>query len=443
MQEISIDYFIRLVACQVKFFDLPPAWVVPAGFAGRNGLLNVFSVGSMNIYVYIMGKFAIIKLPLIVEKNSLNGDFISPIHLTEEFVMARLNTVPGYTLLALTGLILCGNPVFAESSGKQLYQVAQNVPDLDTLDQGKGTLGGEEKRPVVENSEEGKKRFKKAESIKAKKLVSTTGDLGDDGKSLIPYTKFFTAGYLGDEMEPVGGVLGTRAFRSYGGLISNDSISTEEIIYIDIGQEDEVEVGDRFIVYSQYEDIRHPLRTFSITFEREIALLDDEYKGVYYSNHFSPRHDIVGAQIFVKGVIRVVSIASVTSRAVVEQTYNPIMVDDLIVPFPERRPPMIAANYVPPKKDLKGYIISSRENNQMITTNDVVYLDQGEEEGVALGDRFEIYAYPLTIDEDEDDLNPEVIGEIAVISIQENTSTGVILNAREPIIPGHKIRSKR
>ena len=164
MQEISIDYFIRLVACQGKFFDLPPAWVVPAGFAGRNGLLNVFSVVSMNIYVYIMGKFAIIKLPLIVEKNSLNGDFISPIHLTEEFVMARLNTVPGYILLALTGLILCGNPVFAEPSGKQLYQVAQNVPELDTMDQGKGVLGGEENRPVVQFSEEGKKRFEPADS---------------------------------------------------------------------------------------------------------------------------------------------------------------------------------------------------------------------------------------------------------------------------------------
>ena len=357
--------------------------------------------------------------------------------------MAHWNAVLGYTLMALTGLVLSGNPVFAESSEKQIYQVAQNVPGLDTLDQGSGTLGGEEKKPVVEISEEGKKRFKKAEGIKAKKVLSTTGDLGDDARTLIPYSKFFTAGYVGEEMDPVGGILGNRSPRSYGGMITQDAMTVMDTLYIDIGQEDDVEVGDRFIVYSQYHEVRHPLKTFFITFEREIDLLDDEYKGEFYHDSFAFRHDIVGAQIKVKGVIRVIETASITSKAVVEQAFNPISVDDLIVPFPERRPPMIALNYVPPKKDIQGHIISNRGNNMMFTMNEVVFLDQGEEDGVDLGDRFEIYAYPLTIDEDEEDINPEIIGEIAVISIQEDTSTGVILNATEPIFPGHKIRSKR
>ncbi len=357
--------------------------------------------------------------------------------------MARWHTILGYTLLALTVLMLSGNSVFAESSEKQIYQVAQNVPGLDTLDSGSGTLGGEEEKPVVENSEEGKKRFKKAKSIKSKKLLSTAGDLGDDANTLIPYSQFFSAGYVGEEMDPIGGVLGNRAARSYGGMISHDAMTVMDFLYIDIGQEDDVAVGDRFIVYSQYHEVRHPLQTFSITFEREIDLLDDEYLGEFYHNSFGIRRDIVGSQIKVKGVIKVVETASITSKAVVEQAFNPIRVDDLIVPFPERRPPMIALNYVPPKKDIHGYILGNRDNTLMFITNEVVFLDQGEEDGVEVGDRFEIYAYPLTIDEDEDDINPEIIGEIAVISIQEDTSAGVILNVTEPIITGHKVRSKR
>ena len=357
--------------------------------------------------------------------------------------MARWNSVLGYTLTAFIVLNLSGNPVFAESSGKQIYQVAQNVPELDTMDQGKGVLGGDENKPAIQFSEEGKKRFEKAKRIKAKKVLSTGVNPGDDAKTLVPYTKYFTAGYVGEELEPVGGVLGNRAPRSQGGLITIDAMTTMDVLYIDIGQEDDVEVGDRFIVYSQYFDVRHPLQTFSITFERVIDLFEGGYRGIYYHDMFALRHDIVGNQILVKGVVRVIQTASVTSRAVVEQAFNPIQVDDLIVPFPKRRPPMIATNYVPPKKDLQGYIISNRGNNLMFTMNDVVFLDQGEEDGVDLGDRFEIYAYPLTIDEDEDDINPEVIGEITVISIQEDTSTGVILNAIEPIFPGHKIRSKR
>jgi hypothetical protein len=196
------------------------------------------------------------------------------------------------------------------------------------MDQGKGTLGGEEKKPVISTSEEGKKRFEKAKGIKAKQVLSTTGGLGDDAKSLVPYTKFFSAGFVGEEMDPVGGVLGNRASRSYGGLISHDAMTVTDFLYIDIGQEDDVQVGDRFIVYSQYEDVRHPLQTFSITFEREIDLLDDEYLGQYYHNLFSARRDIVGSQILVKGVIKVVETASITSKAAVERAFNPIQVDD-------------------------------------------------------------------------------------------------------------------
>ena len=357
--------------------------------------------------------------------------------------MARWNTVLGYTLLALTVLMLSGNSVFAESSEKQIYQVAQNVPDLDTLDSGSGTLGGEEEKPVLENSEEGKKRFKKAKSIKSKKVLTTGKDMGGDAKTLIPYSKFFTAGYVGEEMDPVGGVLGNRAARSYKGIISHDAMTLMDVLYIDIGQEDDVKVGDRFIVYSQYHKVRHPLKTFSITFEREIDLFDSEYRGQFYHDTFGIRRDIVGNQIEVKGVIRVIETASITAKAVVDQAFNPIQVDDLIVPFPKRQPPMVDINFVPPKKDIQGYILSNRGDNMMFTMNEVVYIDKGEEDGMEVGDRLDIYAYPLNIDEDEEDLNPEIIGEITIISIQEDTSTGIILNVTEPIIPGHKVRSKR
>ncbi|NIW04962.1 MAG: hypothetical protein GWN10_03795 [Nitrospinaceae bacterium] len=87
-------------------------------------------------------------------------------------------------------------------------------------------------------------------------------------------------------------------------------------------------------------------------------------------------------------------------------------------------------------------ILSNRGRNLMFTMNDVVYIDQGEEDGVEKGDRLQVYVYPLNVDEDEEDMNPEVIGEIVIISIQEDTSTGVILTAADPIFPGQKVRSK-
>ncbi len=357
--------------------------------------------------------------------------------------MARWNKSLGLTLVVLTGWMLSGHPVAAEPTDQPLYQVAQNVPGLDTLGQDSGTLGGEDEESAFEFSEEGKIRLGRTSGVAKKKLLSTAGDLGDDAITLVPYSKYFTAGYVGEEMDPIGGVLGPRSTRARGGIISKDAMSILDIIYIDIGQEDDVEVGDRLIVFSQENEVRHPLKTFLFTFDREVDLLDNDYEGEFYSNRFAFRTDIAGNQIEVKGVIRVIETASITSKAVVEQSFHPIMVDDLLVSFPSRRPPMIAFNYIPPKKDINGYILSSRGNTLMFTLNDVVYLDKGEADGVDQGDRFEVYAYPLTIDEDEEDINPQVIGEIAIISIQEDTSTGVIMNASEPLFPGLKVRSKR
>lgn len=357
--------------------------------------------------------------------------------------MARWNRTLGLTVVTLAGLILAANGVWAESPDPWNYQVAQNVPGMETMDETGGTLGEDDEESVFETSEEGDKRFEKADSIEAKALISTTGPLGDDAKTLIPYSQFFTAGYVGEEMDAVGGIMGIRAERSLGGMISRDSMTFPDVIYIDIGQEDDVEVEDRFIVYSQTHRVRHPLKTFFITFEREVDLLDGDYSGEFYSDFFSIRPDIIGSQIEVKGVIRVIETSTITSKAIVEEAFGQIQIDDLLVPYPDRQPPMIAANYVPPKKDVKGFILANRGNNLMFTMNDVVFIDKGEDDGVDQGDRFEIYSYPLTIDEDEEDINPAIIGEIAIISVQEETSTGIILSVTEPIIPGHKVRSKR
>ncbi len=120
--------------------------------------------------------------------------------------MARRIRTLRLTVMTFAGFILAGNLVWAESPDRQIYQVAQNVPGLDTLDEGQGTLGGEEE-PVFETPEKSKDVFEKSKSIEGKKLRSTTSGPGkDDATTLIPYSQFFTAGYVGDEMDPVGGI---------------------------------------------------------------------------------------------------------------------------------------------------------------------------------------------------------------------------------------------
>ncbi|NIP99741.1 MAG: hypothetical protein GWM98_04325, partial [Nitrospinaceae bacterium] len=196
--------------------------------------------------------------------------------------------------------------------------MAQTVPGVNVMDQGKGTLGAGEKDSAYQTSEEGKKRFQKAKSITAKKVMITGKVDESAAKTIVPFSKFFTAGYVGEEMDAVGEVLGIKAPRSKGGLLTRDFMTTNDRIYIDIGMDDDVQAGDRFIVFSQHEEVRHPLKKFFITFDREVDLLDGNYEGQYYSDWFSFRHDIEGNQIRIKGVIRILETSTITSKALVE-----------------------------------------------------------------------------------------------------------------------------
>jgi hypothetical protein len=49
-----------------EVFGMIPDVVVFCGFSVGNELFFIFSVGSTNISIYIMGKFATMSLPLIV-----------------------------------------------------------------------------------------------------------------------------------------------------------------------------------------------------------------------------------------------------------------------------------------------------------------------------------------------------------------------------------------
>ena len=65
VQEISVDYFIRLSACQGKFYGLIREVAIHCVFSTGNELFFIFSVSSTHIFIYIMGKFAIMSLSVI------------------------------------------------------------------------------------------------------------------------------------------------------------------------------------------------------------------------------------------------------------------------------------------------------------------------------------------------------------------------------------------
>jgi hypothetical protein len=119
---------------------------------------------------------------------------------------------------------------------------------------------------------------------------------------------------------------------------------------------------------------------------------------------------------------------------------------------------MLPLNAQAKKKDLSGYILDSREGYQLSGENDIVYIDIGSTDQVEVGDRFDVIAgsheeklvrrslVPIVdeiLDKDDRQLMDRKIGQILVISAEQETATAIITDSEEPVLPGHRIHSIR
>ncbi len=109
-------------------------------------------------------------------------------------------------------------------------------------------------------------------------------------------------------------------------------------------------------------------------------------------------------------------------------------------------PVMVEVEVDTPKGDLEGVIVTRLTlEAKLAGTREVVFLDQGREDGVRVGDSVYIYEQrdPWADGAEEDEeLPPSVIGRVVVVRVDEEHSTGVIVDADRPIKQGHRFASR-
>ena len=75
----------------------------------------------------------------------------------------------------------------------------------------------------------------------------------------------------------------------------------------------------------------------------------------------------------------------------------------------------------------------------------MVFLDQGRSDGLRVGDSVYVYEQrdPWSdVKSEDEDLPPAVIGRVVVVRVDEDQSTGVIVDADRPIAVGHRVASR-
>lgn len=240
-----------------------------------------------------------------------------------------------------------------------------------------------------------------------------------------------------------------------------------DIIYLNAGAVKGVKVGDRF----------------SVTRPRA------QFRSVY------SKKGKLGIFVQELGSVRVTVVKPDVSVAVVETACDTILFGDLLVPLqieriaPDQRQEKTLDRFADPNGKANGKIVLARHGHELVTRDQIVYIDLGGEDGVKIGDYLTVYR-PLgkgnltTFRDDEitrsDDYGFEslgnrggkfsnqaprrkgkdtdeeivsmsdakkrrptglrkIVGEMVIISVYQRTATAVITRTVQEIITGDSV----
>ena len=204
-----------------------------------------------------------------------------------------------------------------------------------------------------------------------------------------------------------------------------------------------------------------------------------EYMVVRPANDSNPRESFAGQREMMKSMgtlytevariqVQIVHEASATAEVVF--ACEPILKGDIAIPLGARQAPPFKSpqpfdRFAPPSGKATGVIVAGKEFQQNAGEGDVVYLNVGSGQGAQVGSYFRIFRSYLSNDKDPYQRNTRqyatdvrgmrlgrkmtpqesaslprtVIGELLVLSVQANSSTGIITYSWEEVSPGHEV----
>ncbi len=292
---------------------------------------------------------------------------------------------------------------------------------------------------------------------------------------LVTLGEYIRSGYLIDEHTPFGSIIRNEGFWTHA--------INFEIVDLDIGTNKGLKPGDKMLAYVINENfnqgyetevpVRHPLKSDHPYLKtREGGVANDMWDmkigtgetGVWkkrfdwFDELMIARGENRGDMLRVVGILEVKEVDAGRARAEVLEMIETIPRGAFVAPYPKNLPAMLRENAPSRSKNLSGVIMESREGYLMSSERDFVYIDLGKGQNLRPGDRFNIIAAAKEekdvkrslINHVEKIVDPEprmsidrVIGDLVVVKVGDKSSTAMILDVSEPILPGHRIRSKR
>lgn len=145
--------------------------------------------------------------------------------------------------------------------------------------------------------------------------------------------------------------------------------SNGDVVYLNAGSQDGVKEGQNFQIIRPRGDVKH----------------------VHQQKHGS-----LGIYVQDIGQLQVFKVNEHTAAAKVTFACDQALLGDLLTPIPDRESPVLRTEgtldqYAAPTGKQTGRLMMAKDGREMVTRNDIVYIDLGSEDKVNAGDYLTIY----------------------------------------------------
>ena len=215
------------------------------------------------------------------------------------------------------------------------------------------------------------------------------------------------------------GFLLEKDFRPTGYIISTyqnrQMVGDDDVVYTDIGKEQEAKVGDRFSIFKKMEAVSHPVTNF-----------------------------IMGYKVIPLGVLQLSEVGAKASKAIVAKSFMEIGPGSYLMPYRDRKREVALKAST---RELSGYIIATQTGNRANAAGDVAFLDLGSSHGIEVGNMLyvvrEVELDQQYVRRDSGKLPAEVIGALIIVEAVEKTSSALIVKSFDTFYLGDRVERKK
>jgi len=217
------------------------------------------------------------------------------------------------------------------------------------------------------------------------------------------------------------GFLSPEQVRPWGQLYADETerllIASGDTVYVSFDKGRFVKPGDLFTVFDSSSELEHPLSG------KDVGYVISSLGRVVLKQEVKP--NLFKAQIV--------------------ECYHPMQVGNPVIPFEPVSP---CLRLTSPERTASGDIksakitvVAARGLRQVIGQRSVVYMNDGQRQGIRRGNIFQILVRPQTDQPKEPGLPDQVLGYLIILEARPATSTGIVITAKSEFYSGATLKA--